>query len=123
MPRITLLLALAGSLLAVTPALAADPAPRTCGLTASKTYLVRVDAASTCTFGTATYKAMVVYDSGPGFVSAVSKNFTLNVSSAGHTITLDCRANARAHGQFDFACNNLNRGGTRVVKLDNQTLP
>lgn len=123
MTRILMLLASAGSLLAVAPALAADPAPRNCGLTPSKTYLVRVDAASTCAFGTATYKAMVAYDAGPGFISAVSKNFTLNVSSAGHTITMDCRANARAHGQFDFACNSLNRRGTRVVKLDNQTLP
>jgi hypothetical protein len=35
---------------------------------------------------------------------------------------LDRRANARAHGQFDFSCNDINRGGSRIVKLDNQTV-
>jgi len=40
---------------------------------------------------------------------------------AGKTTMMDCRAIARAHGAFDLACNNLNRGGARVVRLDDQT--
>jgi ribosomal protein L37E len=108
------------ALLAAGSAAATDPAPRRCGDTPSGTYAVRVDRGSTCGFGMATYRAIAARND---FVSAVSKNFTVRVSSAGHATTMDCRANARAHGQFDFACNTINRGGSQVVVLANKTLP
>jgi hypothetical protein len=118
-----MLLATAGALLAAAPAAATSPAPKHCGETPNKRYAVRVDQASACSFGMATYRSIVDYDRRAGFVAAVSKNFTLRVTDSGRTVTMDCRANARAHGEFDFACNNLNRGGRRVVKLDTLMLP
>lgn len=122
MLRSSALLALVVPVLAVASAPAAThPALTVCGLTPSKAYLVSVDAGSTCAFGMATYRAAVAIDR--NFVAAVSVRYTLKVQSARDRVTLDCRNDARAHGQFDISCNNLDRGGTRVVRIDNQTLP
>jgi hypothetical protein len=112
------------ALLGAGPAMAWNPTPTNCGLTPSKTYKVRVDQGSRCDFGIATWHAIFHNSPTPDpFGAAESVNFTVNVPYHHHDITMDCRSIARAHGEHDYACNDLNRGGTRVVKLDNQTLP
>lgn len=113
--RIPLVLSLAA--LAAVPT-TADAALKKCGKTPSKTYDVSVSGAS-CAFAMATYRATIAYDNKHHFVSGVSRNYSITVQGK----PMDCRANARAHGQFDFACNDLNRYGQRIVRLDNATLP
>lgn len=112
------------ALAAAAPAVAAtDPAPKNCGLTPPKYHRIRVDRGSTCGFGLATYRALKAYSDKQGFVSAVEKSFVLKPRYKGKTYPMDCRALARAHGEFDFYCNDLNRRGTHVVRFDNATLP
>lgn len=124
MTRLTLFAAAIAALgLAAPVSLASSPAPKDCGLTPNKHFRIHVDADSPCTFGTHTYEALVRYDrthrGESGFISGESKNFELDVSG----VVMDCRALARAHGEFDFYCNDLNRRGTHVVRMDNETLP
>lgn len=103
------------------PAPAAPAAPKDCGRTPSGTYRMRVDAGSPCRFAVATWRAIFAGDR--SFPAAVSRNFRLRVRDGEQKVTLDCRANARAHGEFDFACNDLNRYGSHIVRLRNLTLP
>ncbi len=100
------------------PVLSPSPAaPKSCGVTKSGTYVIRVSATTSCAFGRATYKA---FAKDPiQLAAAVAKNFTLTVGSR----TMDCRANPLAHGEFDIYCNDLNYYGTRVVDLVNHTEP
>ena len=117
--------ALVAFLLAAAPASAVDLAPRDCGKSPTRNHYIHVDAHSTCGFGLATWRALRDYsEDGPGFIPAVEKDFKLRVAHKGRKVRLDCRAIVRAHGEFDFYCNNLNRWrGSRVVRFDNATLP
>jgi len=102
-------------------------APRACGYSRSGTYAIRVNAGTPCAFGRSTYRAFARAVSGAdsalnaklGQEAGAAFNFTLRV---GRT-TLDCRANGLAHDQFDIACNDVNRYGTRIVDLLNATEP
>ncbi|MFL5846522.1 MAG: hypothetical protein ACJ762_17695 [Solirubrobacteraceae bacterium] len=116
---------LAALAFAAPAAAAVSPVPKDCGETPSGRHAIHVDANSDCDFGAATAKALKAYDEqGPGFVPAVEKDFVLKVAYKGHKVKMDCRALVRAHGEFDFYCNNLNRfRGFRVVRFDNLTLP
>jgi hypothetical protein len=117
-------IAIAALAVTAAPASAADPAPKDCGKTPSGRHFLHVDAGSKCDFGIATYRALKAYDEAEGFIPAVEKDFVLKVAYRGRKVKLDCRALVRAHGEFDYYCNNLNRWrGTRVVRFDNATLP
>ena len=122
--RTPLVLSLAALAVAVAPASAnTGAAPKDCGLSPSKYLHIYVDKASTCAFGVATWRALKAYSNTHAFPSAVEKNFVLVPSTNGHRVTLDCRALARAHGEFDYYCNNLNRRGTHVVQMDTTMEP
>ncbi|MCW2992163.1 MAG: hypothetical protein JWM73_2757 [Solirubrobacterales bacterium] len=128
MIRSSLVLATLAALVSAAPAAAADAAPKDCGPTPSGNHDIHVDAGSKCAFGLATYQALKTFDEthtgSDGFIAAVDKDFKLRVPSNGHKVRLDCRAIARAHGVFDFYCNNMNTwGGTRVVRFDATNLP
>jgi len=123
MTRKTLLATTISALAITAPAQAANPAPKDCGLTPNKHFRIHVDQELPCAFGKQTYDALALYDrthrGESGFISGESKNFELDVTG----VIMDCRALARAHGEFDFYCNDLNRRGNRVVRMDNETLP
>src|SRR4051794_5375826 len=94
-------------------------APKDCGPTPPKYHEIHVDAGTQCDFGLATYHALKAYDKNVHeFYSADERNFVLKVAYSGRKIAMDCRSRTRAHGELDYYCNNLNRGGSRVVQFE-----
>ncbi len=97
-------------------ATAANPTyPTSCGKAKPGSFFdVFVTKATTCSFGRATYRAvMAEQDRRGGFTAAVTVAFKVDVAFKGRTTTMSCRALARAHGVHDFVCNR----GTGVKRV------